>query len=117
MKFRWLTAALVGWTVAFVGAATATSSREADLAGDPVKGKKVYQSASPQCSLCHKINKVGGTLGPDLSGVGLRRDAAWLGKYLPNPRLWDPANKMPPVGAKGKDLEDLIAYLLTLKAK
>lgn len=107
----------LGWTVALLSAAAATPSIELEQAGDPAKGKKVYEAASPKCSLCHKIGKIGGTLGPDLSGVGLRRNAGWLGQYLPNPRLWDPANKMPPVGAKGKDLDDLIAYLLTLKAK
>jgi mono/diheme cytochrome c family protein len=85
--------------------------------GDPVKGKQVYLSANPKCSACHKIGDSGGKLGPDLSTVGTKRDAAWLAKYLPNPKITDPKNKMPPVKATGKDLEDLIAYLVSLKGK
>lgn len=85
--------------------------------GDPVKGKQVYLNSNPKCSLCHKIGDSGGKLGPDLSAVGAKRDAAWLAKYLPNPKTTDPKNKMPPVKATGKDLEDLIAYMVSLKGK
>ena len=83
--------------------------------GDPVKGAKIYVAL--KCSQCHKIGAAGGKLGPDLSVVGTRRDAAWMEKYLPNPKLVDPKNKMPIVKAKGQDLADLIAYLETLGKK
>jgi cytochrome c2 len=85
--------------------------------GNATRGKQVYANANPKCSLCHKIGASGGKLGPELTGVATRRDRAWLLKYLPNPQGWDPLNKMPPVSAKGQDLEDLVAYLLTLKGK
>ena len=87
----------------------------ASQGGDPVKGQKIYASAAPKCNLCHKIGATGGKLGPDLSAVGQKRDAAWLAKYLANPKIVDPKNKMPAVKVKGADLDDLIAYLLTLK--
>ena len=85
--------------------------------GDPVKGKRVYLNSNPKCSLCHTIGASGGKFGPDLTAVGKRRDAAWLAKYLINPKFEKPENKMPAVAAKGKDLEDLIAYLVSLKGK
>lgn len=108
-------AGVVFGVVGMLGASRAVA-RGAD-SGDPVKGKQVYLTANPKCSTCHKIGDAGGKLGPDLSAVGTKRDAAWLAKYLPNPKMADPKNKMPPVKATGKDLEDLIAYLVTLKGK
>ena len=87
------------------------------VAGNPVAGKQVYDNALPKCSLCHKIGDSGGKLGPDLSGVGTKRDAAWLMNYLPNPQAKDPKNKMPPVTVKGQELADLVAYLRSLRAK
>jgi len=101
--------------VSMIGGIT-TYARSAG-AGDPVKGKQVYLKSNPQCSACHTVGASGGKFGPDLSAIGKKRDAAWLAKYLPNPRFFDPVNKMPAVSAKGKDLEDLIAYLVSLKGK
>ena len=82
-------------------------------AGDKVKGAQIYKDA--KCSVCHKIGPAGGKMGPDLTKVGATRDLAWLAKYLANPKAENPKNKMPPVKAKGAELDDLIAYLLSLK--
>ena len=81
--------------------------------GDKVKGEKIYKDA--KCSVCHKIGSTGGKMGPELTKVGASRDLAWLTKYLANPKAENPKNKMPPVKAKGADLDDLIAYMLSLK--
>jgi cytochrome c2 len=102
---------IVAAVVAFSAAPVASGAPAGP--GDPVKGKVVY--AAQKCSVCHKIGTTGGKLGPELTMVGTKRDAAWLAKYLPNPKAVDPKNKMPVTKAKGQDLDDLIAYLLTLK--
>ncbi|HXT71442.1 MAG TPA: c-type cytochrome [Vicinamibacterales bacterium] len=111
---------LVGMCVAIavvaVFAAPETAARDT-AAGDPIRGKKVFDSSVPQCSLCHTIRGRGGKLGPDLTKVGVTRNAAWLTKFLPDPRATDPVSKMPAVAAKGKELDDLVAYLMTLKGK
>ena len=119
MKFVRVTAAAVFAIVALwmIGVTSASARHDVAAAGDPVKGKQVYLNSNPKCSLCHTIGASGGKFGPDLSAVGKRRDAAWLAKYLPNPKFEKPENKMPAVAAKGKDLEDLIAYLVSLKGK
>lgn len=93
----------------------ADAARAGAVSGDPVKGEKIY--AAQKCNLCHKVGTAGGKLGPDLSTVGARRDAAWMDKYLQNPKIVDPKNKMPAVKVKGQDLADLIAYLETLGKK
>ena len=118
MRGGWTAVAALALSGAWMIVVLSANTRDESVpAGDPVKGKKVYQSSVPQCSLCHTIGSSGGKFGPDLSAVGKRRDAAWLAKYLPNPKFEKPENKMPAVTAKGKDLEDLIAYLVSLKGK
>jgi cytochrome c2 len=85
--------------------------------GDPVKGEAVY--TMQKCNVCHRINNSGGVLAPDLTDVGGRRNAAWLAKFLPNPVMTDKKYKVPmPVpNVRGADMDNLIAYLLTLKVK
>ena len=103
--------------VSVIGATNAFARDEAAAAGDPVKGKQVFLNSIPKCSACHSVGASGGKFGPDLTAIGKKRDAVWLAKYLPNPQFENPENKMPAVAARGKDLEDLIAYLVSLKGK
>jgi len=89
-------------------------------AGDPAKGERIF--TLQKCTTCHKVNGKGPTtLGPDLGTIGSRRDAASLAKFLVKPTPLDPAKppivKMEAVKVKGQDLDDLIAYLLTLKTR
>jgi len=81
--------------------------------GDKAKGAKVY--ADLKCSMCHTIGEAKKKMGPDLAKVGATRDRAWLAKYLPNPKSVNAKNKMPAAKAKGADLDNLIAYMLSLK--
>ena len=41
----------------------------ADQGGDAVKGKVVFEK---NCQVCHQLGNVGGKVGPDLTGIGLR---------------------------------------------
>ena len=103
------------------GAVAARATDQAKLAqkgaakGDAINGRDIF--TAQRCALCHKIEGTGGVLGPDLTAVGTRRSAAWLYEYLPKPQATKPENKMPPVAVKGQDLDDLVAYLLSLKGK
>ena len=108
-------------TLALAGALSARAGEQAKPAqkstvkGDAIKGRDTF--VAQRCSLCHMIEGSGGVLGPDLTAVGTRRNAAWLYEYLPKPQAAKPENKMPPVAVKGQDLDDLVAYLLSLKGK
>jgi putative heme-binding domain-containing protein len=53
-------------------------------AGNPAAGKLVFESKGA-CVRCHSIGRAGGSLGPDLSDVGRRRDLAYLEESLVNP--------------------------------
>jgi cytochrome c oxidase cbb3-type subunit III len=52
--------------------------------GDPGRGRSVFEGASG-CGSCHTVEGEGGILGPDLSGVGLRRGAHYLRESLVTP--------------------------------
>jgi len=80
---------------------------------DAARGEQVYKSH--QCSMCHKVNGLGGKKGPALDDVGAKRDAAWLEKYLMNPKSMIPKGTMPPAKVTPAELKDLVDYLETLK--
>jgi len=77
------------------------------------KGEVVF--ATHQCPICHTIKGKGGTVGPDLSKVGQRRDEAGLKKFLPDPQSVAPSTIMPPFKGSPQELDDLVAYLQSLK--
>jgi len=62
---------------------------EEPLPGDPAAGQLVYQSAG-NCSSCHIVDGTGTGIGPELSDVGLRRNAAYLRQSVVNPEADQP---------------------------
>jgi cytochrome c2 len=105
---------------AFASAFAGTGGRrdavdQAKSKADASRGREIF--LQQKCVLCHKVGESGGVLGPELTTIGERKDAAWLLKYLPKPQAFDPKNKMPPVAVTGQDLDDLVAYLVSLKGR
>ena len=58
--------------------------------GDPAAGHAVYQKSG--CGNCHRIDKDGGALGPDLSDIGRRRGLKFLAESLAKPEADIPIN-------------------------
>jgi sulfur-oxidizing protein SoxX len=107
--------------------------------GDPMRGKAVaVNSDMGNCVICHHMpvpelpEGAAGDIGPDLAGVGLRLTPAELRQRVVNPKAIDPDTVMPAYHVatgltrveaeyQGKPIltaqqvEDLIAYLQTLK--
>ncbi len=52
--------------------------------GDPARGRALYFGKAG-CQTCHAIDGAGGTLGPDLTDIGLRRGASHLRESLLDP--------------------------------
>ncbi len=68
------------------------------------------------CSACHKIGGIGGTIGPDLTEVGSRREKAWIIEQIRNPKLHNPHSIMPSFAKiPNKDVEELADYLSGLR--
>ena len=65
----------------------------APVAGDPAAGRQVFERAG--CAGCHMIAGKGGFLGPDLSGVALRRFAAQIRDEILHPAASAPFGYQP----------------------
>ena len=99
--------------ISFVGVLLFEMAGFAQEADQIEAGKKVYSEM--KCAMCHKIEGVGGKIGPDLAGVGSRKDAAWIKGFLKDPKSVIPGTKQPPFKGTDEQLEALVAYLMSLK--
>ena len=87
-------------------------------------GQQVFLSHA--CILCHSIRgtQAGSRVGPDLTHLASRSTIAAgmlpntignLGGWILNPQSVKPGSRMPPNELSGQDLQDLLAYLETLR--
>ena len=79
-----------------------------ELPGDAERGRAVYERQG--CSSCHIIQGKGGSLGPVLSEVGLRRGARHLRESILNPGADLPANTafIEAISANGDETRGLL---------
>jgi len=76
-------------------------------------GKEVY--AAQKCSMCHSVAGAGNKAHP-LDGIGSKMNADELKKFITNPKETKPNISMRAYSnLPGKDLDDLVAYLESLK--
>lgn len=108
---------VVGLTAWGVATEPGTTTAEVDVASDeydPVDaGRRVYRKA--ECPTCHKINRRGKDVGPDLSYVGSRLQPDYLREWIENPQTFNPDTPMPVADLTGRELDEITAYLMTLR--
>ena len=89
------------------------------LATAPIAANSVLNAAPDYvksvCIGCHSIEGQGGTVGPALDGVADRFDAEYLRRWVADPTSVKPDTTMPNLGLKGKELDDILNFLGTLK--
>jgi mono/diheme cytochrome c family protein len=68
------------------------------------------------CAACHMIDGEGGSSAPDLSRVGVTRDAEWLRDWITEPTEVDPFANMPAFGGALTD-EQMMAIVNYLAAR
>jgi nitric oxide reductase subunit C len=93
--------------------ATAGAATLAHAGAD--EGKALYEK---QCKICHSIAGDKGKMadkGGALDGIGAKHDAGWLKAYLQDPKSKTPDSKMPKMKLSDQQLDDLVAFLLTVK--
>jgi mono/diheme cytochrome c family protein len=110
---------LLGATaLAFIGVVTTTSTAGGD-------GKVIFTAS--KCSSCHSIEsqgikrtvdpKPGEVVPSDLSGAGLKHDAAWFEKWLMKEVELEGKTHIKKFKGSDDDLKTLCAWLGTLKTK
>ncbi|MDE0569877.1 MAG: c-type cytochrome [Verrucomicrobiales bacterium] len=88
-----------------------------ETGGDPDRGKKlVMEHAAAQCIRCHKINKVGSDLGPDLTKIGRLRNRTHLVISMLDP-LREISDGYGNILIKTKSGEEIIGILSSKKTK
>jgi ubiquinol-cytochrome c reductase cytochrome b subunit len=130
--------AMAGWVVAVVlftaltlagaysqpegleaGKTTTSSPPTAAAPAAPPAGEKAGADLfkSQGCAACHRIGGTGGSIGPDLSGEGLKgRSREWLADQLRNPKARNPSSLMPSFAALNQvQVGQLVDYLQSLK--
>jgi mono/diheme cytochrome c family protein len=106
-----------------ISALAAASLAVAQDAAQIEKGKSIYASANPKCSMCHSIAGQGNAKHP-LDGVGGKLSADDIKAWMRTPKEMAAKAKSegkPPMMPYAKekisdqDLDSLVAYLLSLK--
>jgi quinoprotein glucose dehydrogenase len=60
--------------------------RDALAGGDAERGRRVFrEKAEVQCLRCHKVNGDGGEVGPELAGIGAKKDRAYILESIVTP--------------------------------
>ena len=75
-------------------------------------GEKLFKA---KCEKCHKIDGKGGKKGPDLSKIGLKRDADYLDDWLKDPKSVRAKAKMPKQNLSDDERSVLVEYLKALQ--
>lgn len=74
------------------------------------RGREVF--AANGCGQCHRFRGDGANLGPDLTGLADRMDAAAIRAQITDPASRNPASRMPAFSRLSWfDLRSLVAYL------
>jgi mono/diheme cytochrome c family protein len=104
-------------TAAFAGQGKKKPPVKPDPKAAIAAGKKVYNAN--MCGGCHKIGGNGGETGPTLDSTGAdpKHTAKWFAEQIKNPKSHKEDSTMPPYAdkIKGKDLDNLVAYMTSLK--
>ena len=78
------------------------------------RGKKLFETKYG-CQSCHTVGSSGGYVGPSLNDVGNWLTPAWIEAWLRNPQALVPAASEPRQSISESEIQDITAYLLTLK--
>jgi ubiquinol-cytochrome c reductase cytochrome b subunit len=110
--------AVAGWSALTVAAVASTPNSVTLSAPSTLDRKLVAQGAAlyvkAGCDSCHRVNGLGGHIGPALNGVTKRRSKEWLERHFVAPSALSPGSIMPPYRFSKEDQDALVTYLFSL---
>ncbi len=100
--------------------------RSAPTASSAMAAAGKQQFLNDQCASCHQIagTSAAGLIGPNLTHVASRTTLAaatipnspyWLARWIRNPQAIKPGDRMPDLGLGARQIDELVAYLDTLR--
>lgn len=92
---------------------------EQELDGAPHLSHGRALIRSSHCDGCHQIGEFaqGGRPGPDLTGVAIRTNPAWLFRWIKNPRDYASNARMPRFELEDRYVDALVGYLMTFRSE
>ncbi len=67
------------------------------------------------CLSCHTVGELGSDFAPALDSVGNKLKPSYLRKWIENPREYDPNTSMPSLRLSDRELDNVVAYLMSLQ--
>ncbi len=99
----------------YIRASCGRCHKEGDVPGVPelTEGRHLFETHG--CRGCHKLNGVGGSIGPDLTEEGAStRNPEWLERHFLQPNSVSPGSPMPNFGFTREQARALTFYMLSL---
>ena len=99
----------------YVRASCGRCHNEGDIPGVPelAEGRRLFETQG--CRGCHKLNSMGGSIGPDLTGEGAsHRSPQWLERHFLDPNAVSPHSPMPNFHFTREQARALTFYMLSL---
>jgi cbb3-type cytochrome oxidase cytochrome c subunit len=99
----------------YVRASCGRCHKEGNVPGVPelTEGRRLFETEG--CHGCHKLNGVGGSIGPDLSEEGANhRSPEWLERHFLQPNAVSPGSAMPNFHFTTGEARALTYYMLSL---
>ena len=102
----------------YIRASCGGCHKEGDVPGVPelTEGRRLFETQG--CRGCHKLNGVGGSIGPDLTEEGAsRRSPEWLERHFLAPNVVSAGSAMPNFHFTREQARDLTYYMLSLTSE
>jgi cytochrome c2 len=98
-------------TLARTDGLTSEGSGATGSTADAHEGRVIMERNG--CFSCHRVDGFGGSTGPELNGVGNRKNPEELFKWIKSPWTVKPGTRMPQFNLSDEAVQNIVGYLET----